>query len=154
MIGSSGASLVTGAMICAPRTGCEFIIIRSSLVSRSGLRRTASGTPILPTSWSSPPHSSASSSESLTRMTRPMSTEISLTRTLCFDVYGSRLSTASAKAPIVCVNMSRISTKRCICETSRVERNREQGGRPPLDGVDEGHEPSQRGQRDYTLAIL
>ena len=83
MIGSSGASLVTGAMICAPRTGCEFMIIRSSRVSRSGFSRTSSGTPILPTSWSRPPHSRASSSASLTRITRPMSTAISLTRWLC-----------------------------------------------------------------------
>ena len=112
MIGSSGASLVTGAMMSAPRTGWAFIVIRSSFVNFSGLRRMASGTPILPTSCSRPPHSSASSSESLTRMTRPMSMEISLTRMLCFDVIGSRLSTALASAPIVCVNISRISTKR------------------------------------------
>ena len=40
MIGSSGASLATGAMISAPSTGCAFMIIRSSLVSRSCLSRT------------------------------------------------------------------------------------------------------------------
>src|SRR2546425_1267026 len=57
MIGSSGASLVTGAMISAPRTGWAFIFIRSSRVRRSCLSRMLSGTPILPTSWRSPPHS-------------------------------------------------------------------------------------------------
>ena len=41
-----------------------------------------------------------------------MSTAICLTRWLCRAVNGSRLSTASASAPIVWVNMSRISTKR------------------------------------------
>ena len=45
-------------------------------------------------------------------MTRPMSTAISLTRWLWLAVNGSRLSTASASAPIVWVNISRISTKR------------------------------------------
>ena len=118
MIGSSGASFVTGAMICAPSTGCAFMIIRSSRFRRSCFSRTSSGTPILPTSWSRPPHSSASSSASLTRITRPMSTAISLTRWLCLAVYGSRLSTASASAPIVWVNISRISTNRC--DASRV----------------------------------
>ena len=112
MIGSSGASLVTGAMISAPRTGCAFMIMRSSLVSFSCLSRTLSGTPILPTSCSRPPHSRASSSLALTCMTRPMSTAIVLTRWLCMAVYGSRLSTACARAPIVCVNMSRISRSR------------------------------------------
>ncbi len=112
MIGSSGANFVTGAMISAPRTGCAFMIIRSSRLRRSCLSRTLSGTPILPTSWSRPPHSSASTSASLTCMTCPMSTAISLTRTLCIAVNGSRLSTASASAPIVWVNISRISTKR------------------------------------------
>ena len=118
-----GASLVTGAMICAPSTGCAFMIIRSSLFSRSCLSRTRSGTPILPTSWSRPPHSRASSSPSLTCITRPMSTAISLTRWLCFAVNGSRLSTASASAPIVWVNISRISMKRCVRQPGRVERN-------------------------------
>ena len=47
------------------------------------------------------------------RITRPMSTAISLTRWLCRAVNGSRLSTASASAPIVWVNISRISTNRC-----------------------------------------
>ena len=41
MIGSSGASFVTGAMIWAPSTGWAFIVIRSSRVSRSDLSRTA-----------------------------------------------------------------------------------------------------------------
>ena len=49
----------------------------------------------------------------MTRITRPISTAISLTFWLCRAVNGSRLSTASANAPIVCVNMSRISTNRC-----------------------------------------
>ena len=88
------------------------MIIRSSRVRRSGLSRTASGTPILPTSWSRPPHSSASSSGELTRISRPMSTPISFTLWLCLLVNGSRLSTASASAPMVCVNISRISTNR------------------------------------------
>ena len=39
MIGSSGASFVTGAMIWAPSTGCAFMIIRSSRVSRSVLQQ-------------------------------------------------------------------------------------------------------------------
>ena len=65
-------------------------------------------------------------------MTRPMSTAISLTRWLCRAVYGSRLSTASASAPIVCVNISRISTNRCEAMSGRVERQREQQRRPPL----------------------
>ena len=112
MIGSSGASLVTGEMIWAPRTGWLFISVRSSLVRRSGLSRTWSGTPILPTSWSRPPHSSASISASLQRITRPMSLAIFITRRLCLLVVGSRLSTASASAPIVWVNISRISTNR------------------------------------------
>ena len=146
MIGSSGASLVTGAMICAPRTGCEFMIIRSSRFSRSCFRRTASGTPILPTSWSRPPHSRASSSASLTRMTRPMSIAISLTRWLCRAVYGSRLSTASAKAPIVWVNISRISTDRCDACRVVYRGKREQKCRPPLDRVDDRHQPPKRSQ--------
>ena len=62
MIGNSGASLLTGAMICAPRTGCEFILIRSSRFSRSCFNKTLSGTPIFPTSCNKPPHSNASSS--------------------------------------------------------------------------------------------
>ena len=102
----------------------------------------------MPTSWSRPPHSSASSSGSLTRMTLPMSTAISLTLWLCRAVYGSRLSTAAASAPIVCVNMSRISTNRCDAIRVVYSGKREQQGGPPLDGVDERHEPAQRRQGD------
>ena len=86
MIGSSGASFVTGAMMFAPITGWAFMIARSSLVRRSGLLSTLSGTPIFPMSWSSPPHSRASSSFSDSRITRPMSTEICCTRMLWPDV--------------------------------------------------------------------
>ena len=43
-----------------------------------------------------------------------MSEAISLTRWLCLAVKGSRLSTASASAPIVWVNISRISTRRSL----------------------------------------
>ena len=111
MIGSSRESRVTGAMICAPSTGWAFMIIRSSRLSRSCLSRTLSGTPILPTSWSRPPHSRASSSESVRCIARPMSPPISLTRQECLLVYGSRLSTAPASAVMVWVNISRISMK-------------------------------------------
>ena len=86
MIGTSRDSRVTGKMISAPSTGCEFMIGRSSLVRRSAFCRTWSGTPILPTSWSRPPHSRASRSLSPRRITRPMSTEMSLTRHECSAV--------------------------------------------------------------------
>ena len=110
MIGSSGASLLTGAMICAPSTGWEFMVARSSRVRCSFFSSTASGTPILPMSWSRPPHSSASRSWSLTFIARPMSMAISWTRRLWPLVNVSRLSTASARLLTVWVNISRTST--------------------------------------------
>ncbi len=96
-------------MISAPRTGCAFIFVRSSLVSLSCLSRISSRTPILPMSWSRPPHSRASMSLEVHFITRPMSLEICMTRWEWFAVNGSRLSTALARLWMVWVNISRIS---------------------------------------------
>ena len=63
-----------------------FIWMRSSLLRRSGFSRTASDTPILPMSCSSPPHSRASISASEQRICRPMVTAISCTFLLWLDV--------------------------------------------------------------------
>ena len=45
----------SGSTMLTPWTGCRWMIANSSAVSRPGLSRIASGTQILPTSWSSPP---------------------------------------------------------------------------------------------------
>ena len=96
--------------LARPAPGASSSIIRSSLLSRSCLSSTASGTPILPTSWSRPPHSRASRSASPSRITRPMSPAISLTRHECLPVNGIALVHRRPRARVmVWVNISRIS---------------------------------------------
>ena len=84
--------------------------VRSSLLRRDGFSSTASGMPILPTSWSRPPHWRLSRSASDTPISWPISIAIVETFSECFLVDGSRASIADASALIVCVNIFRIST--------------------------------------------
>ena len=122
------------------------MIIRSSRVSRSAFFRTSSGTPILPTSWSRPPHSRASSSASETRITRPMSTAISLTRWLCRAVNGIALvDRLRQRADRLGEHLAHLDEP-LRRHPGRVQRQCEQQRRPPLDGVDDRHQPSKRGE--------
>ena len=150
MIGSSGASFVTGAMICAPSTGCEFMIVRSSLLRRSAFLSTLSGTPILPTSWSRPPHSRASSSASPTRMTRPISTEISFTRTECFEVIRIALVDGLRQGPDGLREHVAHLDEALVSESRRVQRDRKQRRSPPMHGVHKSHKPRQRSESNHS----
>ena len=112
MIGSSGASLVTGAMICAPEDRMrvhdhpllpgQLLLLQQDVVGDADLADVVEQAAPL----------ERLQLAALTRIPARCRPRSSLTRWLCSAVNGSRLSTASASAPIVCVNMSRISTKR------------------------------------------
>ena len=113
MTGSSGASRLTGPMICAPehRVGVhrdpllagQLALLQEDVVGHADLADVVQ---------EPAPLQGFQLRRADTRICRPMSTLIIRTCCVCLLVNGSRLSTASASAPIVCVNISRISTKR------------------------------------------
>ena len=132
MIGSSGASFVTGAMISRaqdrvrvhdhPLLAGQPVLLEQDVVRHADLADVVEqAAPLEGLELGSlHPH-------------HPPDVDRDLLDPLASGcaVNGSRLSTASARLWIVWVNISRISTNRVVRQPSRVQRQREEQRRPP-----------------------
>ena len=135
---------MTGAMICAPRTGCAFIIIRSSRVSRLLLEEDRVRDPDLADVVEQPtpleglqlrlvdPHHAPDVDRDL--LDAPA--VLRGVRVALVDRLGKRADRLGEHLAHLDEPLGR--------QARRVQRQREQQRGPPLDRVDDRHEPPER----------